>query len=118
MLDIVRLADMVGTVVFLTVRALHHLVGKTFNMPGCYVDCLFSDGGALNLEVAFAGDVVIAPEVLYLSLHHRAERTVINKPRNRAVNLGRRPYKASPLCKFHNFVVNVSHFIVSLLNFH
>ncbi len=86
--DAAILHDVVGAEVFATVRALHHLVGELLHVAGCDEYCFGSDGGAFDLVVTFLKDVKRPPEVLYVPLHHRSERTVIDKTGDGSVYLG------------------------------
>ena len=98
---------MVGTEVFLAVRALAHLVGKSRHMAGGDKNSLLCDRGALDLVVSFPDYVKFPPDILYPPLHHRAQRPVIDETRHGTVTLGGRPDKTPAFCKFHHVLKNI-----------
>ena len=93
----------------MTVRALAHLIGKTFDMPRCNKDRFLPDGGALDLVISLPNDVKIPPDILHPPLHHRAERAVIDEPCNRPVAFRCGPDKPAAFCQIHHFFEYIAH---------
>ncbi len=78
---------MIRPEIFLTVRALTHLVSKSRNMTGSNENSLLGNSRAFDLVITFLDYIKFPPYIFNPSLHHRAQRTIINKSCHRTIAL-------------------------------